>query len=236
MNPYNLKIILLAGLVFQAGAELPAQEAEAAVKISTLSLDGRPRDLYFESAGKVVSIYAFKNQRSQTIEYRGPETITFFRKSTELDENGEAKRIPAGSCRLLGDSQEYLLIFSKDPSDSERYRIFAMNEAWSTFPPGAYRFLNLSEYEIALKLDEEVHRIKPQNFTDISGNFAENSNQRAIMVSLPEGKSPLKVFEGFMYHTKGLRMLYLISPKGDQQSGQVQFTAIPQKIPNPVGR
>lgn len=217
-------LLAIAGTCF-------AQNQNVNVTLSALALDGRIRDLKYESNGSVEALYAFKDQRSETFKYSGPKKLVFFRELEQFDENGAPKRQPVAECMLPGSSGQYLLIISEDRGAGERYRIFPIADDWATFRPGTYRFMNLTPFEMALKLDDKVYQIGSKSLKDVSGNFENNSHQRAIMVSLPPEQDPLRVFEGYIQYTDDRRMLYLITPKEGGRLGRVRFTAIPEAIP-----
>lgn len=212
-------------------ASLSAQDETPAVRLTVLSLDSRILDLKYESAGEVQSLYAFKNQRSQTFKYRGAQPIVFFRELSQTDAAGNPLRKMVSQCQLTGNSSQYMIIMSKQEGNEEAYRSFAIDDNWGTFKAGAYRFLNLAPFTIALKLEDKVYQIKKQNFTDISENFDDNTHQSAIMVSLPEGEDPLPVFEGLIQYSDSRRMLYIISPKSGGRPGRISMTAVPEVVP-----
>lgn len=222
-------LILLLTLL---GASLCAQDETPTVKLTVLSLDSRILDLKYESAGNVQSLYAFINKRSRSFMYRGAQPIVFFRELSQTDAAGNPLRKVVAECQLPGNSGQYMLIMSKRESEAEAYRCFAIDDNWSTFSAGTYRFLNLAPFTIALKLDDKVYEIKKQNFTDVSGKFDDDKEQQAIMVSLPEGEDPLPVFNGLIRYAENQRMLYIISPKSGGRVGRVNFTAIPQRVPD----
>ena len=225
-----MKFLTLFILTLFCGS-LWAQTEIPTVKLTVLSLDSRILDLKYESAGEVKSLFAFKNRRSQPFMYRGEQPIVFFRELSQTDAAGNPLRQQVAQCQLPGNSRQYMLIMSKRESEAEAYRCFAIDDDWKTFKAGTYRFLNFAPFTIALKMDDKVYRIKQQNFTDVQGNFDDGTHQKAIMVSLPEGEDPLPVFEGLIQYTENLRMLYVISPKPGGRVGRVNFTAIPQAVP-----
>lgn len=224
-----IRHILILTLVTCASA-LSAQDKPVQVRLTALSLNARILDLKYESQGKVESLHAYKNKRSKAFDYTGPRTITFFRESGTLDEDGNPVRTTVATCKLPSKRGQFLLILSKVEKGNEAYRIIPIADDWNQFKPGTYRFLNLAPFDIALKLEDKVHTIKERNFTDVSGDFKDDSNQKAIMVSLPEGEDPVRVFEGFIYYTDDLRMLYIITPKPGNRAGRVNFIAIPQSV------
>jgi hypothetical protein len=220
-----LFITMLAAYINIAAAQADSQT----YRLNAISLDSRIQDIKYQSNGEIQSLYVFKNQRSESFDYTGPSTIQFFRESSQLAADGSAVHIPVARCKLPSGGGEYLLIMSQQSKDPEKYRIFSLSDDWQGFSLGTYRFLNLAPFEIALKLDGEVHRIKERNFTDVSGDFIDNSQNKAMMVSLPEGEKPMRIFEGYMYYTEDQRMLYIISPKTGGRAGQVYFTGVAQQ-------
>ncbi len=224
-----IRRFLLITLVACASA-LNAQDKPAQVRLTVLSLNARILDLKYESQGKVESLYAFKQQRSEAFNYTGPQTITFFRESASLDKKGKPIRTTVATCQLPRKRGQFLLILSKVQQDTEAYRIIPIVDDWEKFKPGTYRFLNLAPFDIALKLEDTVHTIKERDFTDVSGDFKDDSNQKAIMVSLPDGEEPVRIFEGHMYYTDDIRMLYIITPQKGSRTGRVNFTAVPQSV------
>jgi len=215
-------------LILASTSLLNAQPKPVQVKLCALALNTEILDLKYESKGKVESLYAYKNQRSTNFDYSGPQTITFFRESKQLDANGKPIRTIVASCQLPKKKGQYLLILSKVDQKKEAYRIIPIVDDWGRFKPGTFRFLNLAPYDIALKLEDKVYTIKERNFTDVTGTFKNDTNQRAIMVSLPDGQDPIRVFEGYIYYTDNLRMLYVIVPKQGKRVGRVDFIAVPQ--------
>lgn len=220
----------LITITLAAASMLHAQTEPAQVRLTALSLNARILDIKYESQGKVESLNAYKSKRSKAFDYIGPKTITFFRESDALDADGKPTRTTVATCKLPSKRGQFLLILSKVDQKKEAYKIITIADDWKTFTPGTYRFLNLAPFEIALKLEDKVHKIKERNFTDVNGTFKDNSNQKAIMVSLPDGEDPLRIFEGYMYYTDDLRMLYIITPKEGNRVGRVNFIAIPQSV------
>jgi hypothetical protein len=224
----KLKFLLFFTLL---SAVASAQTESPTSKLTILSIDGRIMDLKYESVGAIETVYAFKNQRSEPFEYRGPQTVVFFRELSQTDENGNPLRLEVATCQLPTSGGQYLLIISKLEGEKEAYRAFPIEDNWDTFSAGTYRFLNLAPFTIALKLDETVYKFEKLNFTDVSGNFENNTHKTAIMVSLPDGEDPTLIFEGLMYYTENQRMLYIISPKSGGRPGRVSMTAVPEVVP-----
>jgi hypothetical protein len=222
---YTLVLLLLSTVSSLAQDEL------ARVNLSAISMDGHLIDLKYRSSVDVHSVNIFKGRRSRTFKYVGPQTIQFFRQSEVLDAEGLPVVVPVAVCDLPSKSGDYLLIMSKIPGEEERYRVTPISDNWDDFSLGSYRFLNLAPFDIALKIEEKTFRIKARNFTDVKSQISGNGNQQAIMVSLPEGQEPVRFFEGQMYRSEHIRMLYLIAPKPEGRPGTVTILEVPQGAP-----
>jgi hypothetical protein len=229
ISKIQLYLLPILGL-FCTGVAL-AQEEQCHVRLSAVALDSSIRDLKYQNGSKIGTLHAFKGQRSQTFDYSGPQNFVLYRETGGLDTDGSPIRIPVAELKIPGKSGQYMMLISKQSIEPEKYRIFAIPDDWSTFKPGTYRFLNIAPFEVVLKWDDKVHRIKESNFIDISGEFSEDGNYKAIMMSLPDGENPMLIFKGTIYYSINQRMLYLISPKSSGQVGKVNFTAIPQAAP-----
>ena len=136
----KLKFLLFFTLL---SAVASAQTESPTSKLTILSIDGRIMDLKYESVGAIETVYAFKNQRSEPFEYRGPQTVVFFRELSQTDENGNPLRLEVATCQLPTSGGQYLLIISKLEGEKEAYRAFPIEDNWDTFSAGTYRFLLL---------------------------------------------------------------------------------------------
>lgn len=206
------------------------QEPPAFV-FSAVTLDRSIDELHYVSGDEVQALSIYRKQRSETFQYQGAQTLQFFRETGQLDASGAPVRDVLAEVRLPSGGGRYLLLFAPISKAPERYKIVAIPDSWKDFEPGSCRFLNLTPYEIALKLEGAVHRIRAQNFTDVGGDFGAGSHQQAMMVSLPVDGKPRRVFEGLIHFTDTQRMLYIVVPKAGRSDGSVKFIGIPQAAP-----
>lgn len=223
---YNSKFTTLSALLLLFTTSVFAEPVS--VVLSAVTLDKRIKNLKFSSGGAVQALSVFPRQRSKSFIYNGSQTITFFRESKRLDLGGDAIRTIVAKAHIPNQSGQYLLLFATKTATPEAYRVIVIPDDWSDFKVGTYRFLNLAPFEIALKINEDIHQIKAQNFTDVVGDFNDGSHQQAVMISLPKDHEPQRIFDGFIYFTEQQRMLYIITPKGVAGDGNVNFLAIPQ--------
>ena len=199
--------------------------------LSAVTLDRSVNELRYASGGDVHTLSIYRKQRSKTFEYQGAQQLQFFRETGQVDSSGAPLRDVLAEVRLPGGGGQYLLLFAPLSEAPERYKVVAIPDSWKEFELGACRFLNLTAYEMALKLDGEVHRIPAQNYTDVGADLGAGSHQQAVMVSLPVGGKPRRVFEGQIHFTAAQRMLYIVVPKAGRSDGSVKFIGIPQAAP-----
>jgi hypothetical protein len=201
------------------------------VRISALSLDGRVTDVKYEHAGESHDMHIFARQRSMPFEYSGPETFTLFRETGQLDAAGNPLRQVVAETKIPRSSGQYLLILSKKSDSPERYRVLPIADDWKSFKAGSYRFLNLAPFQIVIKIDDDVFRIKERGMTDIDADLEHNKHHQTMMVSIPEGGEPIPIFEGLLRHQKDKRTLYVVTPRGDVANGKVRMVGISDLVP-----
>ena len=218
-------IVSLASILCSAAALLADP---VSVTLSAATLDKAIRDLKFTSGAELQTLSIFKRQRCRAFTYRGTKAITFYRESAELDTNGKPIRIIVAKAHIPNESGQYLLLFSTKTTTPEVYEVLVIPDDWKVFKPGTCRFLNLAPFEIALKINEKLYRIKAQNYTDVQGDFRDGSHQEAMMISLPDDTKPRRIFDGFIYFTERQRTIYVIIPKSGRTDGSVNFLSIPQ--------
>ena len=218
-------IVSLASILCSAAALLADP---VSVTLSAATLDKAIRDLKFTSGAELQTMSIFKRQRSRAFTYRGTQAITFYRESAELDTDGKPIRIIVAKAHIPSESGQYLLLFATKTTTPEVYEVLVIPDDWKVFKPGTCRFLNLAPFEIALKINEKLYRIKAQNYTDVQGDFRDGSHQEAMMISLPDDTKPRRIFDGFIYFTERQRTIYVIIPKSGRTDGSVNFLSIPQ--------
>lgn len=202
-------------------------EQRTNVRLCAITVQGNIKGIKYESGGEVRSLDILRQLRSEYFKYTGNQVITFFRETGPAD---EPTRIPVGQCQLPSLAGDYMLIFSKAAGANERYVIKAIPDSLSQFKPGTYRFINLAPFEIGLKLNDEVHRIKATNYTDVAGDFVDGNYYEALMVSIPQEEKPLRVFKGSIMFSADKRILYIVTPKEGGRPGRIRITVVPEKV------
>lgn len=223
-------LLLFASLCGMLVSTLYSQET-VNVRISALSLDGRITDVKYEHEGASHSMNIFSRQRSKPFEYTGSPTFNIFRETEQLDAEGNPVRQVIAQTKIPRSSGQYLLILSKESDSPERYRVLPVQDDWKSFKAGSYRFLNLAPFQIVIKIDDEVFRVKERGFTDIDAELEHNEHHQTMMVSIPESGEPIPVFEGLLHHQEDRRTLYIVIPRGDVSTGKVRMVGVSERVP-----
>ncbi|MGZ0654906.1 hypothetical protein ACWPKS_04795 [Coraliomargarita sp. W4R72] len=229
LSPIRCVFLLLASALL--GNTLSAQEVpQVSASISCVTLEGRIEELKFASSGQVRKINIYAGSRSKVLKYNGPNNLTFFREEASPTVEGELIRVPVGQVSLDGKHSRYLLFFSTSSGAKEHYQIFAIPDSTDTFKAGTYRFLNLAPFKVALKIGETKEIIAEKAITDVAGDFEQGNHYQTIMFSLPDGQEPVSAYQGRVFFSEHLRMLYIIQPKGDPKTGKIKMIGIPDRV------
>lgn len=199
--------------------------------LSAVTLDRSGNALQYVCQEKVHTLSIYHKQRSKGFKYQGAQTLRFFSECVQLGSAGRPQGDVLAEVQLPDGGGHYLLIFAPVSETTQRSKVLVIPDSWETFPAGTCRFLNLSAYNLALKLEGEVRTVAAQDYTDVEGAPSSKAHQQAVMVSLPVAGKPRRVFEGLLRFGRTQRMLYIVFPKEGRRDGRVKFIGIPQSLP-----
>ncbi|MGB0373042.1 MAG: hypothetical protein ACPGN3_17055 [Opitutales bacterium] len=222
MRTILLHLIGLISLVHLSASEVE----ESTVRFNAISLSGTIRGLHFINGQQQETISIYNDTRSAQISYKGDSILSFFREDPELiDASGNSIRNIVGSVKLPP-SGTYLLLFAAEDSKEESYRISVTPDDVATFQQGAYRFINLAPFDIALKLGDTTTLLPKKKYTDVISIAKDRTYQEAIMMSLVKDKKPLLSYKGAFYFDPNKRLIYIIKPKSKGRLGRIDFRVI----------
>ena len=194
-------------------------------KLTGIALERTVKDLYLWNGAEYQQVDFYPGVRSRSVRYAGPRKISLFEQGTNAE--GEIIYKPLVSTELVGDASDYLLFVSRK-SDSGAVQLVAIPEDLTDFGVGAFRFVNISQRNLAMKLGDERFAIQPMNFADVRGDFESGTSQESVIVELPrDNGAPKVLYSSSIYYNENVRMLYLISFQ--EGSSKVRLTGIPQK-------
>ena len=145
-----------------------AQEKPAiTTEIITLSQSGVIRDLFYSNAkGGEGPIKVYSLGFGPPIQYQGDREIIFYHPlKIPTGFEGEKWR-EVGRVTLPEEASKVMLLFdvaSENKKGNEEYRIHAFRNDKERFPPGAYRFFNLSKRPLNGQIGEAKIKIEAQS-------------------------------------------------------------------------
>lgn len=215
---------------------LPAVEEEmpqAEVKLSAITLDTSIRDLKFVNRGRVEALHVNRGLRSEPIRYVGSPEILFFRETPPPPGETEPGRDIVGRLQLPALTGDFLMIFRKNVGPDAEYTVAALPDDKESFKPGMYRFINLTPYDIALKVGATRKMIPKRGYTDVSSQGKEGEYQETLIYSLSSQVNdgdPYRAFKGSLFFSETMRSIYLLVPASSGRPGSIEFTVIPEKL------
>jgi len=169
--------------------------------------------------------------RSPEYRYRGPNPLVFFRERTGPE--GDTIRDPVASIRVPPDlSRALFLFFPVDaPQGAERYRILTIDDSRAAFPPGSYRFYNLTDHRIAGRIGDSQFVLPLQENRLVRPDHDNGRNiPLQLAVENPDGWQR-KVSTAWLYRETA-RSLVFLARDGDR----LAIRSIPQyEIPPEPG-
>ena len=97
------------------------------------------------------SLEFFSSARSKPYEYIGPNPIIFFRETPAptIEDPKAVNRTKVAELSLPEEGGEFLFIFFPDYSrDSEKYKIYPLDDSRSELPTGSIRLFNATSYQL----------------------------------------------------------------------------------------
>ncbi|CAA6679343.1 MULTISPECIES: hypothetical protein [unclassified Lentimonas] len=235
MHGISKTLLRIAFLTLLIVIPLQGKDDGVSVGFVSVALDARIAELKYQNGAEVEELNVYKGARSKRIAYNGDQTVHFFRESEQVDDNGDPIRTIVGSVHLPQKNGVFLFIFRRLPGADEKYKIVPIPDGLKQFRPGMYRFINLTPYDIALKVGETKSLMKKGKFTDLESKADSGSYQEAMMYSLvvEQGEvdmKPYRAFKGKVLFSENRRSIYIITPKDGGRAGRVDITVIPENL------
>ena len=135
-----------------------AQEPEKIkAEIVTLSWEGNIKDLWYQGPKETEKIDVYESGFTMPLEYSGPPDIAFYKDRTALALPPEKRPPPTAIARLPENGGSVLLFFTTLPNDPGKWEVRVLDNSIKKFPPGAYRFFNLTETPIQLAINKTFY-------------------------------------------------------------------------------
>lgn len=147
-------LILCAVLFDRSNAQAPDP---IKAEIVTLSWEGNIKDLWFQGNKEPEKLDVYESGFTMPMEYSGPPDIAFYNDKAALALPPEKRPPPTAIAKLPKNGGSVLLFFTPLPNGPDKWEIRTLDNSLKNFPPGAYRFFNLTETPIQVAIDKTFY-------------------------------------------------------------------------------
>ncbi len=147
-------ILLAVALPMMARAQAPVP---IKAEIVTLCWEGNIKDLWYQGNKEPEKVDIYDSGFTIPTEYTGPPDIAFYKEKAALYLPPEKRPPPNAIAKLPKSGGSMLLFFTAIANEPDRWEIRTMDNSLKNFPPGAYRFFNLTETPIQVAIDKTFY-------------------------------------------------------------------------------
>jgi hypothetical protein len=126
-------------------------------EIITLSWEGNIKDLWFQGTKEPQNLDVYESGFTMPTEYSGPSDIVFYKGKAALALSPEKRPPPAAIAKLPKNGGSVLLLFTAIPNNPDKWQVRIFDNSLKNFPPGAYRFFNLTQTPIQVAIDKTFY-------------------------------------------------------------------------------
>ncbi len=195
------KLLILCTVLAQAGS--------AQVSFKILPWDDPLPGLYYEvgEASQPLALSLQKISRSYPLPVGA--SLRIFDQTPSVPLPGEEAPKPVIATELAPGSGESLVIVSKR---GDTYKAAVLPFDPKTMPFNALTLLNLTRYDVRLRVDDKLHRMKPGQRLSLPFEYVygEKESFKTEMAAEIEGETQL-IFNGFIPLMKDARVLFFLS-------------------------
>ncbi|WPJ96736.1 hypothetical protein SH580_03330 [Coraliomargarita algicola] len=174
-------IFVLVTLAFSLSIRAQTEDDTISIRFSTFAWKGTDtRDLHYLKNGQLEPLQISQAFYKGPFDYTGPNPIVFYKKIRS--EDGTMIPTPVASAPINPAFKDVFLLFLKSPNESadseQQLHILSIDNQLATFPQGAYRIYNLSEYEVGGIFSDQKFTIPGKGFKTIDLNGSEHVDVR----------------------------------------------------------
>lgn len=182
-------LLLALSTAFELHAQ-QAAEGSISAEISAFAVMGGPDyDLFIQNQGEETQIAFRSDTRSNLIDYRGPNPLTFYRKVTKPD--GTMERVRVATASLPQGISKALLLFIPEKwanGTADKYYVAVAADDVGSLPRGSLRIFNGTGSPVYAIIGEQKAILEPgfSSFYDLMGF---HGRERTRMVESSRGLS-----------------------------------------------
>lgn len=234
MNKHLISLLSLT-LLLSCIAKLQAQgpnpeELRVNVDFSIVSWDKPIFNLYYQSRGQVELIKFVPNiGRSEVFNYQGAPFLTFYVEDG-VNEDGSIRYKQIAELNVSPAAKNLLLLFI--PKGDDTYKVISYADSMEDFPVGSFKFVNLTERQLAVNVGNNKLVIPPRGVEALSPKQLEDENNVDIKLAKPDEEGSWDMAHssrwGYSANNRAICFVY-----EDPQTKRIIIRRINHKIPPP---
>jgi hypothetical protein len=228
----NLRFLLLAfclAVPFVSEAQSP-QDSES-FHFSCVAWENLPfPELYYREGKVMLPIKLAPGNRSEIYRLQGETALELYVLKT--DSQGEPNYEIVGRGTLLPETKRMLFLLSETKATNGLpLALFGLDDSLKTFPPGTFRFINFTPYNLKAVFGGSTTTLPPKEVQVVKSNISQSGGFLPFLVSNNAGDT---VFETRLYAQPTGREMVFITPVSDRQASRVAVKFISQIITPPA--
>ncbi len=149
-------------------SDFPSYSSPEDIAFKIFSITDIAEDIYILHDGDYRRLRLQHLSLSMTHYFSGNSAIVFFLKGTDAE--GEIIYTPVGECEIPNNSKDMLVSLKKQGGE---YHFYSVDMSLKAQPIGAARFLNLTNANLMVLLDEKRDLVSPSGEIDVDFNTNE---------------------------------------------------------------
>lgn len=224
-------LLIFVALLIALASPSKAQEEEILnVWIDFLGMIAVPDGLGIISDDKWVPIRLSTSARSGAKRYIGTSPLILYKQ--EINEEGALTTTPVGAVQLDASSTNYLVFVTPKGTETDRYTLYAFPDSEADFPPGSFRFFNLTNDRLGLLLGDARVEIPSFQFQTVKPSGPSEQNVPFRIVRW-DGNSWVRTLSSEWYYRDQFRTIAFISEGNDYRRSLMIRPIVDYKRPAP---
>lgn len=188
----------------------PTGTSDATLRFLSL-FRGETGDLWIRSGSEWIQPRAPSSFLAAPIDYSGPSELVFYRK--QESEEGQPAYTRVGAATLPPGQGEWLLILASQKKGWVPPRVVNIDS--QNFPNGTYRFFNLCDQMVGLKMDENLYRLPAGSIEDVRPKMEEPKPISVQFMKAGDLDRASLVTTTWFYNETQRKLVFFI-PNGDK--------------------
>lgn len=202
-----LSLVAICGSISCVDLQAADEDVSHSLEFYTLAWTGSIDGLKYQasSTGEVYTIQANTRYLNGPYRYMGTPRLTFFTEQNQPD--GSTMRVPEAYVDIPQTVDKAILLIY--PDERTRYRIIAISINGKNFAAGSYRFINLTQRDVAIKLGDVREVVKAGSHEVVLPAFGDRQRFSTQIAAPSKASGWELIFSAEWTHDRRKRVLVI---------------------------